>query len=233
MPAEAWALRIAPDGRHVAILAWEMTWGAPVRDGASCSVAGSASRTSVFVSADAGRTWQRTWRCPRGCLSIAWAGSNRLVAGAVDGQIYVGDDGGRRFRPGGRVFPTPLTSELSMLQAVGFADAKRGWASVNGVGIFRTDDGGYEWMPENSPQGAYQLAIGDLTVVDRERAVSGGPWVVAARMLPSTPAVVPARPALGPPSFTSDVLARVPGGYVDRSGVLHVVRRAVGGRAAR
>jgi photosystem II stability/assembly factor-like uncharacterized protein len=216
VPDETWAVRIAPDGRHVALLAWEMRWSQPERDGSSCSVEGTANSTAVWVSADAGRTWKRTFRCATACFSMAWAGSGRLVVGTARGDVYVGDGGGRKFRSAGRVWPS-FVPEVELLQAIGFADAKRGWASVNGVGIFRTDNGGTEWTLEQSPQGAYQLAIGDLTVVDRERAVSGGPWVVASRVMTPAGSVGPAARA----SSAGGMLAGVPGGWIGTDGVLH------------
>ena len=59
-----------------------------------------------------------------------------------------------------------------------------GYASTKGGGTWRTTDGGRTWLLEASSDAVHQDFVkGDVTALDAERAVVGGPAVVAVRVV--------------------------------------------------
>lgn len=185
-----------------AALVIDFVYGEPVRERNSCSVYGEATTSSVWVTEDAGRRWRKGFTCRPSCYSIAWSGSSTLVAAGVDGKVAVSRDAGRRFTPSPSVPLGP--NPLAFVQAVD-CRGPMCLASVNGGGIFRSDGFGDQWVREPSGQEAYALSLGDLAIVDADRAVSGGPNALFTRTSTPTPsgaAPAPTAPlaagALGP-----------------------------------
>lgn len=167
------------DGLRGIALVIEFNYTETTGDDTSCGYSGTSKSTAVALTTDGGRTWRRTLTCPGVCRAVAWVSPKRVLVGSWDGRLYASNDGGARFQSLGRLFDKPATP-LYSLDGLDFV-GKRGWAAVNGLGILRSDDGGAEWVAETSSQGAYFLALLDLTAVDRERAVSVGPYSLITR----------------------------------------------------
>ena len=184
-------------------------------DGTWCGYSGVSKSTAVVLTTDGGRTWRRTMTCPGVCSALAWVSPKRVLVGAHDGRLYASNNGGARFESIGRLFDQPL-SPLHAFSALDFV-GKRGWAAVNGVGVFRSDDGGAEWVLEHSAQQVFFLAVLDLAAVDTERAVSVGPYSLITRF--ATPAEAPGRAA---PAEAPSRIDLGPGRWIDAAGVMHV-----------
>jgi photosystem II stability/assembly factor-like uncharacterized protein len=205
------------DARRGMALVIEYDYTETTDDGSSCGYSGSSKNTAVVLTTDGGRTWRRTLTCPGVCSALAWVSPKRVLVGARDGRLYASNDGGLRFQSLGRLFEKPL-SPVYGFDAMDFV-GKRGWAAVNGVGIFRSDDGGAEWLRERSSQDAFFLALLDLTAVDKDRAVSVGPYSLITRL------AVPAAPT-GPASpgrlARPDRIDLGRGRWLGADGVVHV-----------
>jgi photosystem II stability/assembly factor-like uncharacterized protein len=202
------------DGRRGIALVVEFDYK-KTDDGTWCGYEGVSKSTAVALTTDGGRTWRRTFTCPGYCRSVAWVSTKRVLVASRDGRLFASDTGGTSFHGLGRLFEEPV-SPLYALDAIDFV-GNRGWAAVNGVGIYRSDDGGMEWVLEDSVQQAFFLAVVDLTAVDHDRAVGVGPYAIITRLATPAPAHRAGRPAAQP--------ARVDlgaGRWLDAEGRLHV-----------
>jgi photosystem II stability/assembly factor-like uncharacterized protein len=204
------------DARRGVALVIEFDYTETTDDGSSCGYSGTSKNTAVMLTTDGGRTWRRSLTCPGVCFAASWVSASRVVVGSYDGQLFSSDDGGRRFQALGSFFDRPATPYgLTGLDFVG----RRGWAAVNGVGVFRSDDGGSEWVKEVSTQDAFFLAIVDLTAVDQERAVTVGPYSLLTRSTTPGVAAPGSPPSTRPESGKLDLGG---GRSLDVHGVLHV-----------
>ena len=155
--------------------------GNSVRDRVYLTRDGVASLTQILNFPDGGLT-------DRLCTAMAMADAQRIVVGRNDGGILVSRDGGATFAAGPILSPpAPIERTAFWVQGIGFATAKRGFASVKGGGTYRTDDGGLTWVPEPSPDRVWGLGQGDIAVADAEHAIIGGPTFVSTRLLLPAP----------------------------------------------
>jgi hypothetical protein len=70
------------------------------------------------------------------------------------------------------------------LDAIDFGTADVGYAGTNGLGIFRTEDGGRTWHLEESPFDdvyAGDTFRGSIAAAGPEKAVASGPGAFASR----------------------------------------------------
>ena len=192
------------DARRGAALVVEFEYTETERDGSSCGYSGVGATTSVQVTSDGGRTWRHVHRCRPNCFALSWSTPRRLMVGQVDGVVLRSADAGRRFTPLSEL-PLLAGSPITFLQALDCV-RDRCWASVNGGGIFRTDADA-EWSREVSGQEVFGLQIGDLSAIDAERAVSGGPHALMTRV-DATGGPAPGRPVHAPRTLP------LPGGAV-------------------
>ncbi len=167
-------VRFADARRGVALVS-EFSYSATVEEDHSCGYSGTSVSGGVYATSDGGRTWRRALTCRPRCTSVAWAGGQRVVVGRSDGEIFTSNDGGRRFADAGSVASSDTT--LDGLDCVG----ARCFASLNGTGIFRSDDAGAAWVEETSLHVAYFPGSGDLAAFDAEHAVAIGPSSILAR----------------------------------------------------
>lgn len=107
-------------------------------------------------------------------LAAAQAGP-RVVAVGERGLVLVSDDGARRWRQ----VPTPTSVTLT---AVGFADARHGYAVGHGGVVLATADGGTSWTKKLDGRRIAQLELdaakhgGDAAALkSAERLVADGP----------------------------------------------------------
>lgn len=84
-------------------------------------------------------------------LGLAQAGK-RVVAVGERGLIVLSDDDGRSWRQAA----VPVSVSFT---AVGFADARRGWAIGHGSVVLRTDDGGERWQRQLDGRAVIKLLL--------------------------------------------------------------------------
>lgn len=167
------------DARHGVALVVEFEYTETTQDENSCGFSGMADSSGVYVTANGGRTWRRTFECRPMCRAVSWSTPGRVVVGRLDGEIFASDNRGARFTSASRLQP-PVDTAIRSLDGLD-CRGRRCFASFNGGGIFRSDDAGAEWESEASPNDAYFLAIGDLAMFDAERAVAIGPYSILTR----------------------------------------------------
>lgn len=143
---------------------------------------------AVFVTDDGAKTWKRSTHCLKACGSVAMPDAKTVVVGHNDGSLIRTVDFGRSWRVGQRLSTRPrgadVAAEVQWVQGIDFADSKIGYASTKGGGTWRTTDAGLTWTLEASHDSAHQNFVnGDVTALDRERAVIAGPAVVSTRVL--------------------------------------------------
>jgi photosystem II stability/assembly factor-like uncharacterized protein len=187
---------------------------------ADCSSIGD--RNAIYVTRDGGRSWRRVLNCPVGhlCTASAFVSRSRLLVGRNEGTTVVSDDAGRTFKAGPsfvNALPKPQdSSQWYWVQSYAFADKRRGWVSVKGVGTYRTDDSGAHWELEHSQDEVWGVGIGDADAASYEHAVIAGPTFVSTRVSGSGPQR--SRPA----ALGGGVSARTDRVSVDAAGVLRI-----------
>ena len=132
----------------------------------------------------------------------------KLLVGRNEGSTAVSTDGGRSFRPGPNfrngLPPAQDSAQWFWVQGVAFANPRRGWLSVKGVGTYVTSDGGAHWDLEHSQDETFGLDVGDATAADVEHALIAGPTTVstrpASRTSPAWMSTSSSRPASQPRS---------------------------------
>lgn len=101
-------------------------------------------------------------------LGMAWAGP-RAVAVGDHGVVLLSDDQGQRWRQAAAV---PVSS---LLTAVCFVDAQRGWAVGHGGAILATTDGGERWAVQRLAL-AEDRPLFSVHFFDAQRGVAVGLW---------------------------------------------------------
>jgi photosystem II stability/assembly factor-like uncharacterized protein len=101
-------------------------------------------------------------------MGVARAG-DRLVAVGDHGVVLLSDDDGRQWRQARSV---PVRS---LLTAVSFADARRGWAVGHWGVVLATEDGGETWQLQRSDT-AEDRPLFAVHAFDTERLVTVGLW---------------------------------------------------------
>jgi photosystem II stability/assembly factor-like uncharacterized protein len=173
------------DARHGALVAVTYDWTV-TSDGCS----GISDEHAVFTTHDGGANWRKAFDCPTMCISAGMAAPNRIVAGSTQGRIYRTDDGGRTVTASnveGLAAPPSQVADNFNVWAVRFADCQYGYLNTNGLGTYRTKDGGRSWTREESPRDAVYIAVPALAVADPSHALSGGQ--VVSRRIPGADAV--------------------------------------------
>ncbi|MCP5360055.1 MAG: YCF48-related protein [Steroidobacteraceae bacterium] len=101
-------------------------------------------------------------------LGLAWAGSRMVVVGER-GHVLLSDDQGRNWRQA-RAVPT-----RTMLTAVTFVDAQRGWAVGHDEIILHTTDGGETWRRQHwAPESQQPLLA--VWFADATRGIAVGAY---------------------------------------------------------
>ena len=151
-----------------------------------CSL-GAKIKMAIYTTADGGISWQRSRTCLANCAISAMPTANRIVVGHNNGTTLTSDNFGKTWTEGQKLTAAPIPAPadgLLWLQGMDFADAKVGYASTKGGGTWRTTDGGRTWNLEASSDAVYQDFVkGDVTALDADRAVIGGPAVVSVRTI--------------------------------------------------
>jgi photosystem II stability/assembly factor-like uncharacterized protein len=101
-------------------------------------------------------------------LDVARAG-NRLVAVGERGHVLLSDDEGRRWRQAKSV------PSRTMLTAVAFVDARRGWAVGHDEIILHSEDGGETWTRQHYAPESQQPLL-DLWFADAQRGIAVGAY---------------------------------------------------------
>ncbi len=112
-------------------------------------------RGVIWSTSDGGRHWQLQ-RSPTACRLECVQFLDTLSGWAAGGctRPYTHHTSGivLRTRDGGRTWQTTADQTLPALKHVEFSDARRGWAvgdasPLYSSGVFRSEDGGREWVP--------------------------------------------------------------------------------------
>jgi photosystem II stability/assembly factor-like uncharacterized protein len=152
----------------------------------ACSLSAKI-KMGIYTTADGGITWQRSRGCLRGCAISAMPTAKRIIVGHNDGSTLVTENFGKTWTEGQRLATTELpdpAGQLFWLQGMDFATDKIGYASTKGGGTWRTTDGGRSWVMEASSDAVFQDFVkGDVAALDADRAVIGGPAVIAVRTI--------------------------------------------------
>ena len=95
----------------------------------------------LFVTHDAGASWQMLGAHPNFISVLALAGNRALAVSTPDSQLYFSGDGGKSWRP------VPVTSAGNTLgvNQLAASDANHIWVSTNQGLVMRTADGGKSW----------------------------------------------------------------------------------------
>lgn len=115
-----------------------------LRSGASSAIVYATSANRVYRSDDGGATWGLRSELEVGAYEVAYpAATSDLLLGTSDG-IYVSHDEGRSFEP-------HALRGLAISALVTHPnEPTRVFASVNGLGVMRSSDGGHTWGPSNA-----------------------------------------------------------------------------------
>lgn len=199
-------------------------------DQPSASSCGS-STTALFLSRDGGTSFRHLHTCkaPTLCTSVAMPSRNRIVLGHNDGSTTVTDDGGKRWYRGQRLFDAArwqpvvdsgqMQKEAFWVQSMTFVDAKNGFASTRGSGTWRTTNGGRTWTQERSHECAWFLhGVGEIAANSPTSAITGGPYLISARLAADEVPEGCAGPPPGVPGVrATDVVTSlaVPGGRLE------------------
>ena len=101
----------------------------------------AATPTGLGVSTDGGRSWNEVSQAPP-LVEMSWASQGSLWAADGQGGVYRSSDAGRSWQAAGRLSAPP--------QAFLAVDDDQLWAAVGAegepTGIYRSVDGGAEWM---------------------------------------------------------------------------------------
>lgn len=184
------------DTRRAVVVVREYEWGEPQSSEDECYVNGVGTGTSIWFTEDGGASWRLARRSNDHWATAAWTSPTSLViigeSADAYGRAYVSADRGRTFRKPVTVYRLAGHGDTRMagFPASGFV-GQRGWVSVIGVGILRTDNGGSEWVHEPSPADGAVYGIHAFTAVDRTRAVMAGTSTILTR-LGEAPAASPA-----------------------------------------
>ena len=170
------------DARHAVATVVEREWSEPASDDDGCSSTGRWTANSVWTTSDSGTTWRLALRTTEWYVTAAWATTSSVVVlGETKGvgRAYVSLDGGRRFsRPIG-VYAVP--GQFNGFPSMEFVAGRRGYLGAILAGIYRTDNGGTEWAHEVSPADGGFYGVPEITVMNRDRAVFGGPSALLTR----------------------------------------------------
>jgi photosystem II stability/assembly factor-like uncharacterized protein len=149
-----------------------------------------ASAGGLWTSADGGGAWQPLGALDSALRAVAVSAGRPSRAYAVGpGLVARSDDGGQSWVQQravlGELFPRPppaagdapsVPADLRAL-AVDPAVPERLWTVVEGLGLFRSDDGGQSWTPRAASVPPNATAL--LAVVDAPRG-EGLPWLFLA-----------------------------------------------------
>ena len=134
--------------------------------------AGSA-RSGVFRSADGGKTWRPVndglfdYRVQSLAISPNYASDSTLFAGTWSGVIYRTVNGGKIWKQTIKGLNTGMESNHHAICAIAFSPAYKSdhtaFAGTWGGGIYKTTDGGDNWIPIDSGLG--KTPAGDYPVV--------------------------------------------------------------------
>lgn len=152
----------------------------------ACSLSAKI-QMAIYTTTDGGLTWKRSQTCPRVCAISAMPTANRIIVGLNNGATVISDNFGKTWTDGQRLatveVPDPAAG-IFWLQGLDFATSSVGYASTKGGGTWRTTDGGRKWVLEASSDSVHQDFVkGDVAALDADRAVVGGPAVIAVRTI--------------------------------------------------
>lgn len=149
----------------------------------ACGYQASGQRYSVMKTTNGGKTFTEIYSVPQaedGVLSVAMPSPRSIFLGMDSGKVLRSTDGGRMFEEA--IDLAARTGRPGLwVDEITFSDDLIGYVGSNGMGTWRTFDGGTTWVQETSHQAAPGLNIGDLVAVGPNDALLGGPWAVAKR----------------------------------------------------
>lgn len=156
--------------------------------GDQCNRTIRTARSFVLLTRDGGRTFQKIHRAgfvdEEPVMAVAMPAEDRIILGRRNGSILISRNGGKDFRhPEGLGGSGSLTG--GELDALTFPSTKIGYAGTNGIGIWRTTNGGWSWTLEPSPFDSTHIEgdtyRGSIAAVGKRRAVASGPGSLARR----------------------------------------------------
>jgi hypothetical protein len=150
----------------------------------ACGYSSGGFRWSVLKTIDGGATLHEVFSVLQEddqLLSVAMPTPRTIFLGMASGRVLRSTNRGRTFRE-----VIDLVEETGRpglwIDEITFADARIGYLGTNGMGTWRTADGGRSWTEEASHQAAAGLNIGDLVAAGPTEALVGGPWAIARRV---------------------------------------------------
>lgn len=208
------------DSKRAAVVLTELDWSEPEGDDDGCESTGTFVATSVWVTSDGGARWKRVLRSPDIWYATAsWTSPTSIAVVAEAngiGRSYVSKNAGRTFAKPLQVYATGVDAQrVNGFPALDFADDRRGWVDTILSGVFRTDNGGTEWVHEPSPADGGFYGVPDFTALNRDRAVVAGPWSVNTRH-GEAPVAPFSGPVLGAPDAPETLVQTVVHGGVRR-----------------
>ena len=153
--------------------------------GSDCNHVTRTAKSFVLLTRDGGRTFKKihvsAFVDEHPVMAVAMPTEDRIVLGLRDGSILISRNGGRSFRPSDGLSGAPS----GRLDALDFSSPDVGYAGSNGIGAWRTTDGGRTWAQEPSPFSATRVDNdnyrGSIAAVGRRKAVASGPGSLAYR----------------------------------------------------
>ena len=153
-----------------------------------CNYAIATRSSQVLLTRDGGLTYKRIHEADfedeGAVVAVAMPTPRRIVLGMRSGEILVSDNGGRWFRETARLDP-PDGSVGGFIDAIDFGTPKIGYAGTNGIGMWRTDDGGRSWVLEASSVETTSVAEeafrGSIAATGRYSALASGPGIILRR----------------------------------------------------
>ena len=154
-----------------------------------CNYAIATRSSQVLLTRDGGLTYRRVHQAhfedEDGVVAVAMPTPRRIVLGTKSGAILVSNNGGRWFRETARLEP-PDGSVDGLIDAIDFATPRIGYAGTNGIGLWRTDDGGRSWILEASSFEATSIDEnafrGSIAAAGRDSAIASGPGMIERRV---------------------------------------------------
>ncbi len=151
-----------------------------------CASVIRTSSSYVLLTRDGGKTWKRIYEASLADDGAIWAvampSTRRIVLGTKSGTVLLSTNSGRDFSQAQRL---KGTSAQGILDALAFGSRRVGYAGTNGIGMWRTVDGGRTWTLESSPFDSIvaddSTFRGSISAVGPVAAIASGPGSIAKR----------------------------------------------------